>query len=507
MTFSGTVKLSGLDDHITPSQACVIALDGTKLKDSAEDAEVKIHQRSEQPLPALKKDSDGNTVKISLQDCLACSGCVTTAETVLLQQQSLEEFISRLTTEGTTTVVSLSPQTRSSLAVYYGLSPSEAASRLAGFLKSLGVLAVLDISSARDISLMEAAAEFCHRFRATSPPHMQTSLQAGEGMDVDGSSVEVEAPGRVPPAPLHLPMLASACPGWICYAEKTHGSYVLPYISTTKSPQAVMGTLLKRQLAPQLGLPSSNLFHCSLQPCYDKKLEASRDDFELGGGVKETDCVLSSLEIVELLDSKGLSLRDCPVGSMDSLVGLMTGGQRQTADPGAMWGWPGGSGGYVEFVYRVAAQELFGMCIPPGPLPFTTLRNNDYKEVKLEVNGQAVLRFAIAYGFRNIQTLMRKVKRNQCEFHYVEIMACPSGCLNGGGQIRPTNGQSVPELIKLMEETYHHQDVVPRWPGDGDLVKHVYSHLGACFTAQARMLFHTQYHKREKSSATAIADW
>ena len=231
-------------------------------------SDLQIHQRGDQLPPALKKDSDGKTVKISLQDCLACSGCVTTAETVLLQQQSLDEFISRLGAEGTVTAVSVSPQTRSSLAVYYGLSPSEvppspcpfiplarahcmtdllcqplhsphsperascvaahslsvgplhryqAASRLAGFLKSIGVHAVLDVSSARDISLMEAAAEFCHRFRANSPSHsqpppMQSAGTAGDEMDIDGGAGSESRDGA-PPSPVHLPMLASACPG------------------------------------------------------------------------------------------------------------------------------------------------------------------------------------------------------------------------------------------------------------------------------------------------------
>eukprot|EP00873_Tetraselmis_striata_P042613 jgi/Tetstr1/462877/TSEL_007826.t1 len=460
MTFSGTVKLSGLDDHITPSQACVVALDGTKIDPTDMSEEVQIHSREDKPAPAMKEGADGKPVTISLQDCLACSGCITTAETVLLQQQSVDEFRSRLAEPGTVTIASVSPQTRASLAEYYGLSAKEAGARLAGYLKSLGVQYVLDLSSARDVSLMEAAAEFCQRFRFAS------SNAAGQ-MEIDGTEAQSATAGP-------LPMLASACPGWVCYAEKTHGEYVLPYISTSKSPQAVMGTLLKRQVAACHGMDPAKAFHCSFQPCFDKKLEASREDFETEAKVKETDCVLSTLEVVEMLNSQGLDLKDCPAGSVDSLLALIGGQPAAGAeDDGALYGWPGAL------------------------------------EVVLTVNDEAVLRFATAYGFRNIQTLMRKIKRKQCEYQYVEIMACPSGCLNGGGQMRPKEGQSVQELIQKLDETYHHQDVRPRWPADNPLVRYVYTspNLGSCYGPQARNLLHTQYHQREKSVSTAIVDW
>eukprot|EP00193_Tetraselmis_chui_P008082 CAMPEP_0177759780 /NCGR_PEP_ID=MMETSP0491_2-20121128/4912_1 /TAXON_ID=63592 /ORGANISM="Tetraselmis chuii, Strain PLY429" /LENGTH=518 /DNA_ID=CAMNT_0019275627 /DNA_START=362 /DNA_END=1915 /DNA_ORIENTATION=- len=518
MAFSGTVKLSGLDDHITPSQACVVALDGPKINPTDVTEEVQthpkllfvgtivsqIHAREDKPAPAMKQGADGRPVTINLQDCLACSGCITTAETVLLQQQSVGEFRSRLAEPGTIAIASVSPQTRASLAVYYGLGAAEAGARLVGFFKSLGVKAVLDLSCARDVSLMEAAAEFCYRFRS----HRSSSAKGGDGseMDVDGGMQSAGEHNH----PVQLPMLASSCPGWICYAEKTHGEYVLPYISTAKSPQAVLGTLLKRQVAARHGMDPAKVFHCALQPCYDKKLEASREDFETAGNVKETDCVLSTLEVVELLNEKGLHLKDCPVDNMDSIITLMAGHPAcQVEGSSGLHGWPGGSGGYVDFVFRVAAQELFGVQVPAGPLPYKTLRNSDFKEVTLTVDDRVVLRFATAYGFRNIQTLMRKIKRDQCEYHYVEIMACPSGCLNGGGQMRPKEGQTVQELIQSLDESYHHQDIVPRWPADNPLVRFMYdaSNVGPCFGPQAQALFHTQYHKREKTASTAIADW
>ena len=98
---------------------------------------------------------------------------------------------------------------------------------------------------------------------------------------------------------------------------------------------------------------------------------------------------------------------------------------------------PGASGGYADFVYRCAARELFGVHVADGPLPWVAGRNNDMQELTLERDGSVVLRFAKAYGFRNIQNVVRKVKSGKGYYHFVELMACPGGCANGGGQPRP----------------------------------------------------------------------
>lgn len=263
-----------------------------------------------------------------VQDCLACSGCVTSAETVLLEHQSTAEFLVKLAEPGATVVVTLSPQSRAALAAFYGLPPGETQARLAGFLKGLGVRAVLDASAGRDFALLEAAAEFVERYRAAHPKHtggshvahcqfwqsqlprhpslcascccgaperavvwaepphpccaepagpspMNTAedaataderLSSGQGAGPSGRAAEHangvrqhgrraggggESGGRA--AGGNLPMLASACPGWVCYAEKTHGSYILPHISTTKSPQVCTAV----HLPPSMHLPDS----------------------------------------------------------------------------------------------------------------------------------------------------------------------------------------------------------------------------------------------------------
>jgi iron only hydrogenase large subunit-like protein len=108
-----------------------------------------------------------------------------------------------------------------------------------------------------------------------------------------------------------------------------------------------------------------------------------------------------------------------------------------------------GSGGYLEHLFRSVAWELHGVRVT-GPLVYTTIRNTDFKETVLEVDGRVVLRFAAVYGFRNIQNLLRKIKLGRSEYDYVEIMACPSGCLNGGGQLKPdaATGQTAKQLLE-----------------------------------------------------------
>ncbi len=138
-----------------------------------------------------------------------------------------------------------------------------------------------------------------------------------------------------------------------------------------------------------------------------------------------------------------------------------------------------------------------------------TLRNADFTEISLDVEGRAVLRFAAAYGFRNIQTLVRKIKRRACEYDYVEVMACPSGCLNGGGQIKAHKGQTSQQLLDELDQHYHAAELVDRHPKDDPLVPVVYDKLvgGGVYDAAARDLLHTSYHHREKSVSAMIGDW
>lgn len=423
-------------------------------------------------------------VKVSLHDCLACSGCVTTAEAVLLESQSADELWTRLKLakahpERLVVVVSLSPQSVASLAAYYNLQSDECATKLAFYLKELGAKVVVDTSWARDISLLETAAEFIEKKKQQ---------------------------------PSSLPMMASACPGWVVYAEKTHGA-VLPHISTSKSPQAVMGTLVKNVVAKQWSVEPETIYHATVMPCYDKKLEAVRDDFTIATDtvcVPETDCVLATSELQALLEKQGVDdLRKLDSEPLDALFGGHSHGVSSAR---------GGSGGYLEYVYRRAAQDLYGIQIPPGPLPMVRGRNSDMREINLidEQSGEVLLRFAAAYGFRNIQGQVRKMKLNSCLYDYIEVMACPSGCLNGGGQLKAHRGGETPQqLIERLDNVYHASDGMRggggamMMPEQNTGVVGLYDILGLQqpYSEYAKAIFHTKYHERQKSMTAAVKDW
>uniref|UniRef100_A0A2P2L5X5 Iron hydrogenase small subunit domain-containing protein n=1 Tax=Rhizophora mucronata TaxID=61149 RepID=A0A2P2L5X5_RHIMU len=175
-------------------------------------------------------------------------------------------------------------------------------------------------------------------------------------------------------------------------------------------------------------------------------------------------------------------------------------------EEGYLYGVPGSSGGYVETVVRHAARVLFGRELQ-GPLAFKTIRNTDFREVTLEVDGKTVLKFALCYGFQNLQNIVRKVKMQKCDYHFVEVMACPSGCLNGGGQLKPKPGQSPKDLIQLLETSYM-DNVLVADPFDNALVKCLYDEwLEQPGSDKAKRYMHTEYHPVVKSITAQLHNW
>ncbi|NXB45523.1 NARFL factor, partial [Leucopsar rothschildi] len=329
-----------------------------------------------------------------------------------------------------------------------------------------GVHYVFDTTFSRNFSLLESQQEFVRRF------HRQADDKKA------------------------LPMLASACPGWICYAEKTHGSFIIPHISTTKSPQQVMGSLVKGYFAEQKHLPPDRIYHVTVMPCYDKKLEASRPDFfNQEYQTRDVDCVITTGEVLKLLEQEGVSLSDVDPAPLDTLLGGAAG--ELSTHPG------GGSGGYLEHIFKRSALELFGIHV--DSIHYKPLRNKDLQEVTLERDGEVLLHFALAYGFRNIQNLVQKLKRGKCPYHYVEVMACPSGCLNGGGQIK-LEGQSSKEELQQVERLY--ESLRAEIPEENQAVKELYQHwLGGWGSERAQAVLHTQYHAVERTNSALNIKW
>ena len=537
VNFSGAVKLADVSDYIAPAQSCVVALEsekknvvvdvdaeeerggvtgevslqqrrtkrslmkGTKIRPNDSDVGADGASRSKKVKgPGFgfsqvksEKGPEQNSLKVTLNDCLACSGCVTSAETVLMEQQSTEEFLRVLEANDTRAdeseastsssslaskkekkkkiiVVTLSAQSRSSLAKHYGLSPLEITLKVSGFLKNLGVQYVFEDDVGRDMALVATLEEFWDRYNSKG-----------------------------------LPLLTSECPGWVLYAEKTHGDLILPYMSKTRSAIASLGSLTKKIMPEKLGVSADAIYHCFVSPCYDKKLEASREELK-SGEFADLDCVLATTEFYQLLVQKGFDPHEAPMTPFDD---LMEGEQDRLHSA------RGSSGGYLEFVFRECALRLQGRDFPPGNLPLKVVRNADFQEITLsDENGEVLLSFALAYGFRNIQNIIRRIKQKKMTYHFVEVMACPSGCLNGGGQMKDDHiaGARVldrKQILSELEQLYHHSQVVQRDPRSNPAVGHVLKWLGGLRSKLTVDALTTQFHNRsqKRESAAMVIDF
>lgn len=414
-----SLLLGDLNDYIEPTQACIIP-------PSEKTAEAK---------------AEGPTaVSINLTDCLACSGCITSAETVLVAQQTYSRLLEALDSrQYEQVVVSVSPQTVAALAVKYRMGVEGVWRRLNYFLKRiLGVSLVLDTAQSRSLTLALLAREFL-AWRA------------------DGS----HQPG---------PLIVSACPGWVCYVEKRYREFV-PLLSRTRSPQQMAGTLVKHVWRPE-GRAMDRIFHCTVMPCFDKKLEASREDFvaDLEGSSsssKEVDTVITTTELVQVLAERLPEGMDFPALPEDEECGPV--GRHEGS----------GSGGYLEHVLAHAIHTLHPHV--QGRIERIPGRNPDSCQVHFveEGSGRVLLRFAAISGFRNIQTFVVRQRKAQApELDFIEVMACPGGCLMGGGQPKASVEEDTPSagpaarkrLAEQLNEAYHSAPLITEEP---PLVKEV----------------------------------
>lgn len=428
VAMSTILSADDLNDFIAPGVACIKPVEIEKTQDYAEIAIGEDGQPSEEG-KALAP------AQISLQDCLACSGCITSSEAMLVELQSPKEMLSQLEKDRESGsprifIASVSHQTRVSLAKAYNMSIELVDAKLRGlFVEKLGFKCVLGTEVGRIVSLEESWREIIEKKNSGS-------------RDV---------------------VLSSICPGWTLYAEKTHPE-ILDYLSSVRSPQQITGNLAKRLISTELQISPEQIYHVSLMPCFDKKLESSRPDFSIQNA-REVDLVITAKELVDMLNNT-FSM-DFPDLSSLSLTSTEY-PQRWPVVDQFKSNFGSSSGGYLAYILS-RTQQLFEnsqLITIPG-------KNSDFIEFQVLNNeGSPVFKGAQVYGFRNIQNLVRKLKMKKgargkvkvrkiakagsgpassdpSDFDYVELMACPGGCVNGGGQIgAPAN---VPAKVWTQE--------------------------------------------------------
>ncbi|ESL08259.1 hydrogenase [Trypanosoma rangeli SC58] len=392
--FSASLMLAGMD-YIAPSEACTLP---TRLQRGT-DGSVQRHA------------SGSEVVKITLQDCLACSGCVTTAEAVLVTSQSRAEILkTRAANKDRPFLVTVSDQSAASIATHLKISMRRAFCVISGFLRTvLQSQYVSDLRWAQRISVEKTAQEYCHRLQ-----HAREKL----------------------------PMIVSACPGWVCYCEK-QGSSVLPLLCPVMSPQGIAGCYAKKMYL--------QLCHVSVQPCFDRKLEAARDT-SLGGGERYTDFVLSTQELLEWMMETDESIPwEAPLDSCFEPLPDPLLKESNTALAATMEG----SGGYHRFAMQYVAGKVHNMPLSPDDILYEMKRNvNHHVATSLSNPGEA---YCVAYGFQHIQNIVRGLKRklaSVASYTFIELMACPDGCLNGGGQVRSGNLAFNLGTITAVKDTF-----------------------------------------------------
>lgn len=474
---SAILSADDLNDFISPGVACIKPVE--VKPESTGEVEIQIDENGK-PLQISKIDGKISALapaQISLSDCLACSGCITSAEEVLVAQHSHDQFLRALQEGSKEFVVSISHQSRVSLANAYGYDLHEMDRLLVRFFKDqLGFRYVVGTALGRKLSLLEESSRTIKKKLKNNPNPK--------------------------------PILSSICPGWVLYAEKTH-PHVLPYLSLVKSPQQITGYLLKETAAKELACLRSEIYHLSIMPCFDKKLESARP--EQGASSSDdpdVNCVLTAKEFVQLLESSSYSL--FPDDTSEFLRELATHSIDDIYSSVAPENWPykalswsndsgSESGGYGYNYIQTMKDYLIRSDASFDSDKFSVLsvegKNSDVYELRLMYDDKKVASAAVVNGFRNIQNLVRKLKpRNgsttatkvnplvarrrarmgaktaapasasafptaeeavdASKADYVEIMACPNGCINGGGQISRPQGTSEKDWLIQAKDIY-----------------------------------------------------
>lgn len=372
------------------------------------------------PRGIMRTAGQSTQAVVSVADCLACSGCVTSAEAVLVNAQSVDKFREVC---GPDARVFLGLAALASFGERLDCAPARAFAAVAAVLREVHGAEALSEAAAAATARAETVHEFAARLAAGAGtpeiPAPSIAVSATRYRRPDGATVECGPAAPRTDGP--LPLVASACPGVVCFVEKT-APHALPYLASTKSPTAAAAALWKRSA------PSSKVV--AVEACADKKLEAARRDLS-GDHGPDVDLVLTAQELWDVLTED--ALRDALADAMDDDDDDAATVEDVAAAPFAA------SGGFAEAAYRAAA----GASLAAGaPVPFKREKNDDFVAAKLDRGpGLKPLVFAVATGFRNVQRVTSQLKKGTCPYDFVELLACPAGCANGGGMLK-VDGES-----------------------------------------------------------------
>jgi iron-only hydrogenase group A len=397
------------------------------------------------------KTNVGTPYEIPL-DCIFCGQCSAVCPTAAItEKDDTEKFEKALDDPKKMVVVQIAPSIRFSFGEEFGQSPGTFwEGKLVAALKVLGVDKVFDTTLAADLTIVEEANELLGRIKS-------------------GKKV---------------PMFTSCCPSWVLFVEKYFPEYI-PNLSTCKSPQQMLGVLTKTYWAEKEKIDSKNIVSVAIMPCTSKKYEADRPEMNMSGQ-QDIDIVLTIRELARLLRKKKINPAYLDDKKFNPALGSATGAGILFAQ----------SGGVTEAALRTAVEKLTGEQL--GKLEFEMIRGEaEYRCAELEV-GNTKLRVAVVHEIRNARKLLEEIKTGCAQFDFVEVMACPNGCIGGGGQPQPTN-QSV-RNARIQAVLDRDKNMPLRKSHENPAVKKIYKEfLGAPGGQKAEELLHTKYIDKSKN--------
>lgn len=402
--------------------------------------------------------------------CTNCGQCVNHCPTgALVEKNYIEEVWEALADPTKHVVVQTAPAVRVGLGEELGMKPGQSVTgKMVAALKRLGFDSVLDTDFTADLTIMEEGTELLTRLKKAL-------------VDKDES--------------VTLPMATSCSPGWIKYIEHMYPEH-LKHLSTCKSPQQMFGALVKTYYAKARNLEPDKIVSVSIMPCTAKKFEAFRPEM-YDSGYRDVDYVLTTRELAILIKQAGLDFDKLEPLKYDRLMGESTGAAVIF----------GATGGVMEAALRTAYEIITGREVPFENLDITPVRGMEgVREASIKIDNPAKewafldgveLKCAVAHGLINAKTVMDAVKAGTADYHFIEFMACPGGCLGGGGQPIPTN----PEIRQKRAEAIYAEDsgLPLRKSHENPEVQKLYKDfLKEPLGEMSHHLLHTKYTKRER---------
>lgn len=388
---------------------------------------------------------------LNVSDCILCGQCILVCPTAALREKSsLKEVTNAINSKSKIPIVQIAPAVRASLGEEYNMPlGTNVTGQLVTGLRRLGFKYVFDTNFAADLTIMEEATELISR------------LSNGDS----------------------LPMFTSCCPGWVKYIEQNRPN-VLNHVSTCKSPHEMEGAVIKTYYAQKTGLNPEDMFVVSIMPCTVKKFESDRPELN-ENNLQDVDAVLTTRELVRLFKIAGIEFEDLPESDFDNPLGESTGAA-------AIFGT---SGGVMEAALRTAYFKLTGEEL--NNLELTEIRGMDgIKESTININGNNV-KIAVVNGIGNVSPILDQIEKGESNYHFIEVMACPGGCINGGGQ--PIH-QKTEKIKKRVQVLYNIDEKMKhRRSHENESVKKIYDeYFEKPNSHKAHEILHTTYLDRKK---------